>query len=110
MPTPPDESALQELMEDNTRRIDALCKRGLNPMEVSAVIRQVNEDTVYAHLLHHVGRVIGLLDPEHADDDLLVLARLTAAGKLSRWLDGAERAVEKSKLLVANGPVGPVPR
>ena len=107
MPEPTtDYAALHELMEDNTRRIDAVCKRGLSPMEVSAVIRQINEDTVYAHILHHLGRIVTALDPEAADLDLLVVARLTAAGKLSRWLDEAERQVEKSKLTIA----GSVPR
>ena len=96
----PDEVALDELMADNTRRIDAVAKRGISPMEISAVIRQINEDTVFAHLLHHLGRILDHLDPEAAGDDLLVMARLTAAGKLSRWLDEAERAVERKRLSV----------
>lgn len=109
MPTAsPDEAALNELMEDNTRRINAVAKRGVSPMEISAVIRQINEDTVFSHVLHHLGRIIGYIDPEHADDDLLVVARLTAAGKLSRWLDEAEKQIEKSRLVVAGGNVGNV--
>ena len=100
----PDEAALDQLMADNARRIDAIAKRGLSPLEISAVIRQINEDTVYAHLLHHLGRILAYLEPD-TDGDLLVLARLTAAGKLSRWLDEAERQVERSRLAV----VGKVP-
>jgi hypothetical protein len=100
-----DTAALDELMVDNTERIDALCKRGINPMEVSAVIRQINEDTVFAHILHHLGRLAAVLVPDEESGDLLTLARLTAAGKLSRWLDAAEKQVEKSRLVVA-GPRG----
>ena len=101
-----DATALAELIEDNTRRIDNLCKRGVNPIEVSAVIRQINEDTVFAHILAALGEIIGAVVPEREGTDLLLDARLTAAGKLSRWLDEAEKQVERSKLTIAkNGSV-----
>ena len=103
-----DATALTELIEDNTRRIDVLCKRGVNPLEVSAVIRQINEDTVFAHLLSALSDIIAALVPEREDGDLLLDARLTAAGKLSRWLDEAEKQVQRSKLTIAKN--GPVPR
>ena len=106
MPDTPttDEQALEELQADNGRRIEELCRRGLSPVEVSAVIKQVNEDTVWAHLLYHLGRIAAAVIPGDDGDDLVVLARLTAAGKLSRWLDQAEKAVERSKLsVVGNG-------
>ena len=102
MPTAPDDvHVLDQLIAHNSQRIGAVCRRGLSPLEVSAVIRQINEDTVNAHILQHLGRILDILLSGDSED-LLLAARLTAAHKLSAWLDEAERQIAKSRLTIAN--------
>ena len=99
-----DDDAYAELAADNARRTGALIEQGLNPLQASAVIRGINEDTIWSMVLDRLGQATG-------EPDLLDKAKLAAAGKVSNWLDGAEKEAEaqsaRDRLAVVRNGVSP---
>ncbi|MHB1670120.1 hypothetical protein [Thiomonas sp.] len=93
-----DAEAADELTQDNVRRAEVLMHKGMPASAWNSVIGAMQEDAFIHAVMHHLG-----------GDDAVDALKLDIAGRISRWLDEAEKQVEaaqtRQRLVVANGKV-----
>ncbi len=93
-----DAEAANELAQDNVRRAGVLIDKGMPPSAWNGALSALLEDAFMHTVLFALG-----------GDDLVDKFALDSAGRISRWLDEAEKQVEaqakRQRLVVANGKV-----
>ncbi len=93
-----DAEAAEELTQDNLRRAGALIEKGLQPAAWNQAVGAIQQDAFIGCVLRLLGGV-----------DAVDAFTLEMQGRLSHWLDEAEKQVEaavtRHKLVVANGKV-----
>ena len=94
-----DHEAIEELTADNVRRGTALVQRGaLHPAAWNTAVDAIRNDCFMEHVMSRLGGT-----------EAVVAMALDLSGRLSHWLDEAEKEADKqatrNKLVVANGKI-----
>ena len=91
-----DAQAADELGQDNVRRAQALVEKGMSPTAWNSAVSAMQADTFMQHVLVELGGT-----------DAVDAFSLDVQGRLSHWLDQAEKQVEtahnRERLVIANG-------